>query len=271
MSQQHPTPTKRERREAARAQRIEREQAVAAGEARRKRLTVLGGLLAAAVVIVVAAVLISSGGGKKSSGSAGGALQGVAASKALMAGIPQSGITLGKASAPVTIVEFADPQCPFCREYTLNEMPALIQKYVRTGKAKMELRYMTFLGSDSLKAARVLEATGQKDQLWTASDILYRNQGQEETGWVTDDFLTKLITAVGLDPAATLKAAGSPAVSQALAEVNTLTSRYGVNSTPTILVGPTGGTLKKDASESQPTAAGVGQLVDAALAGKGGA
>jgi protein-disulfide isomerase len=269
MSQQHTTPTKRERREAARAQRIQREQAVAAGETRRKRLIQLGGLLAAAVVIVVAAVLISSGGGKSSGGS-GGALQGVAETKALMAGIPQQGVTLGKADAPVTIVEFADPQCPFCREYTLNAMPALIQKYVRTGKAKMELRYMTFLGSDSLKAARVLEAAGQKNQLWTASDLLYRNQGQEETGWVTDDFLTRLTTAVGLDPAATIKAAGSPSASQALAEVNTLTSRYGVTGTPTILVGPTGGTLKKDTAETQPTAAGVGQLVDAALAGKGG-
>ena len=49
----------------------------------------------------------------------------------MLAGIPQSGIHLGSPSAPVRLVEFADLQCPFCREYTLQTLPQLVQDYVR--------------------------------------------------------------------------------------------------------------------------------------------
>jgi protein-disulfide isomerase len=266
MSQEN-TPSKRERRDAARAERLERERQDAAGAARRRRLVQLGGLLAAAAVVVIVAVLVSSGGGKKNA-SSGGTLQGVAETRALLDGIPQRGITLGLAKAPVTIAEFADPQCPFCKDYTLNEMPALVQKYVRTGKAKMELRYLTFIGPDSLTAARVLEAAGLQNKLWNASDLLYRNQGGENTGYITDAFLTKVLEGAGADPAKAFAQVGTPQVTSELGAAKTLASRYGVDSTPTILVGPTGGTLKKD-PEGAPTAAGVGRLVDAALAQSG--
>jgi protein-disulfide isomerase len=239
----------------------------------RKRLTQLGALLAAAVVVVAIAIVVSSGGGssgKPAGAGAGGALEGVADTKSLIGGIPQQGITLGKADAPVTIVEFADPQCPFCKEYTLNEMPALVQKYVRTGKAKMELRLLTFIGPDSLTAAGVLTAAGQQDKLWNATDLFYRNQGEENSGYVTDDFLTEVLTGAGADAAKAIAAAGGPAAGAEIGAAKTAASRYGVSGTPTILVGPTGGELKADAAEGQPTAAGVGKLVDAALAAKGG-
>lgn len=268
-SQQNPTPTKRERKEAARAERHERERADAAQQAQRKRLTILGGLLAAAVVIVVAAILISSGGGddKTSGGGDPSAIQGAADTKALIGGIPQSGITLGKADAPATIVEFADPQCPFCKEYSLNEMPSVVQNYVRTGKAKMELRFLTFIGPQSIIAAKALEAAGQQGKFWEASDLFYRNQGEENSGYVTDDFLRGVLTAAGADADKALKAASSPAVAQSLAEANTLASKYGVDSTPTVLVGPTGGDLTK--VDGTPTAAAIGRLVDQAAAKAG--
>jgi protein-disulfide isomerase len=263
---QHDSPSKRERREAARAERIERERAEAAGMARRRRLLQLGGLLAAAAVVVVVAVLVSSGGGSKKSAATGGSLQGAAATAKLLDGIPQNGITLGDPKAKATILEFADPQCPFCKDYTLNEMPALIQKYVRTGKAKMQLRYLTFIGPDSLPAARALEAAGTQGKLWNASDLLYRNQGEENTGYITTDFLTKVLKGAGADPARALAQAGSSAASSELGAAKTLAGRYAVDSTPTVLVGPTGGTLQK---VDTPTAASVGAAVDAVLGQSG--
>lgn len=263
---ENPSPTKRERKDAARAERVQREQADAAATARRKRLTTLGGLLVGAVVIVVAAILISSGGGDdKSSGGDASSIQGQADTTALFKGIPQKGITLGQASAPATIVEFADPQCPYCKQYTVNEMPKVVQDYVRTGKAKMELRFLTFIGPDSVKAASVLEAAGQQNKLWNASDLLYRNQGEENSGYVTDDFLTAILDAAGADSAKAIAGAGDAAVSQSLGEAKTLASRYAVQSTPTILVGPTGGDLKP----VDATAAAIGAAVGQAAA-KGG-
>lgn len=268
---QNPSPTKRDRKDAARAERQERERADAAADARRKRLTLLGGLLAGAAVIVVAAILISSGGSsdKKGTGSGGDAssLQGAADAKALFGGIPQSGITLGKADAPVTIVEFADPQCPYCAQYTVNELPKVVQDYVRTGKAKMELRWLTFLGPDSVKGAAVLQAAAAQNKMWEATDLLYRNQGEENTGYMTDEFLSAVLKGAGVDASKAISGAGDTAVSQGIAEAKTLSSKYGVSGTPTILVGRTGGDLTT--VEGTPTAASVGALVDKSAAKAG--
>jgi protein-disulfide isomerase len=267
MSQPPNTPSKRERRDAARAERLEREQAAAAGDTRRKRLMTLGGLLAGAVVIVVVAIVISSGGSDKKSSTVASTsdLQGVAETKTLIGGIPQSGITLGKADAPVTIAEFADPQCPYCKQYTLDAMPEVVQKYVRTGKAKMQLHLLTFIGPDSVTAANTLEGAGQQNKLWQATDLFYRNQGEENSGYVTDDFLTAIVSGAGGDAAKAIAAGGSSATSAAIGEAKTAASRYGVDSTPTILVGKTGGDLKA-VGTGVPTAADVGAAVDA-LAG----
>jgi protein-disulfide isomerase len=265
-----PQPTKRERREAARAERLEREQAAAAADTRKKRLYTLLGLLGAAVVIVVIAVAVSSGGGNdksKPAAASGGAVAGVADTTKLIGGIPQSGITLGKPTAPVQIVEFADPQCPFCKQFALNELPTVIQKYVRTGQAKIDLRFLTFIGPDSMPAAQALIGAGQQGKMWQASDLFYRNQGEENSGYVTDAFLNGVLKGAGANPAKAIAAGKTSQTSEQLGEVKTLASRYAVNSTPTILVGPSGGTLKKDAEQS-PTAAGIGQLV--AAASKGG-
>ena len=76
----------------------------------------------------------------------------------MLAGIPQSGIYLGNPAAPVPLVEFADLQCPFCREYTLQTLPQLVQDYVRTGKVRMEFRNLSFLGKDSVTAGRAAAA-----------------------------------------------------------------------------------------------------------------
>lgn len=263
------SPTKRERRDAARAARREREAVAAATEARRRRLIQLGGLLALAVVVVVVAIVASSGGGGSSTASKGGSVAGVKQANAMLAGIPQRGITLGNPKAPVSVVEFADPQCPFCKQYTLNEMPQVVQKYVRTGKAKMDLRLLTFIGNDSVTAGQTLSAAGQQGKLWNAADLLYHNQGEENSGYVTDAFLRKILGAVpGLNVQQAMKASTGTAANQELGAARTLASQYGVNSTPTVLVGPTGGTLK-DVGGQGPTAQSVGKAIDAALAKSG--
>ena len=265
------TPSKRERRDAARAERLERERAATAAASRKKRLSILGGLLAAAVVIVAVAIVISSSGGggsKPKNASSGSGVADAAATQSLFAGLPQQGVTVGRADAPVTIVEFADPQCPFCKDFALQQLPKVVTDYVRTGKAKMELRYLAFIGPDSTKAANVLEAAGLQNKLWDASDLLYRNQGEENSGYVTDAFLKGILTGVGADDAKALSAAGSSAVTEQLGASKTLASRYGVSATPTILVGPTGGDLQKVGGQA-PTAAAIGRLVDQALKAKG--
>jgi protein-disulfide isomerase len=124
-------------------------------------------------------------------------------------------------------------------------MPGIVKDYVRPGKVKMDLRLMTFIGPDSVTAARALEAAGLQNKIWTATDILYANQGQENSGYINDAFLRKILGAVqGLDVNKVLSQINDPRVTAQLGAASTLAGRYGVDSTPTFLVGR-GTNLKK--------------------------
>jgi protein-disulfide isomerase len=236
---------------------------------RRRRLTQLGFVIGAAVVIVVLAITLSAGGGDSKSGTGGAKVQGAAEVGEMLAGIPQKGAALGRPDAPVTLVEFADPQCPFCRQYALGAMPEVIDKYVRPGRLRMELRVLAFLGPDSVRAARAYVASGFQNRLWNVADLGYWNQGRENSGYVTDAWLRGILGAVpGLDVERVLRDARSQAVTDRLAADQKASVRYRVASTPSFVMGRTGGSLQKVA-DGAVTSQQIGQAVDA-LAPKGG-
>ena len=163
----------------------------------------------------------------------------------MLAGIPQHGIYLGNANAPVRLVEFADLQCPFCREYTLQTLPQLVQDYVRSGKVRMEFRDLAFLGKDSVTAGRHAAAAGEQDKLWNFIDVFYFNQGEENSGYVTPSFLHTIDKAAGVDSAKADAFAASPASLTPIKQANAMGDQLGVQSTPTVLVGKRGGALQQ--------------------------
>ena len=191
-------------------------------------------LAAAAVAIVLVAVVLAGGGGDDKGGGT------PAAAKSALRGIPQSGITLGSPDAPVTIVEFADLQCPFCAEYHRNVFPTLLRRYVRTGKVRLELHLLRFLGPDSDRLARVAAAASAQDRMWQFVGLAYQRQGAENSGYATDDFINTLAADAGLASAD----AGSAAERLVRRGENQARS-VGVESTPSFLIGPTGGTLER--------------------------
>lgn len=235
------TPTRQEKRDAARAERKQQEAAAAAAAARKRRLGILGGVLAAAVVVVVLAIVLSSSGGSKDApakAQAGESVGGQNDVAAMLGGVATTGFTIGKASAPVTVTEFADPQCPICKNFSENVQPQLVQDYIRTGKAKLVLNLFPFIGPDSSRGAQFVAAAARQNRAWATLDLIYRNQGEENSGYMTDAFLTKVGSGVkGLDVKAALAARTTSSVTNALATSQTAVSRYGVDSTPTILVG----------------------------------
>jgi protein-disulfide isomerase len=255
--------TKKEQREQARAEREAREAAEAAGAQRRKRLLQLGGVLAAAAAIVVILIVVSSSGDSKSGGSSKGDAANSSQSAKLLNGIPQKGIVLGNANAPVTLTEFADLQCPFCRDYTAKVFPTIVAKYVRTGKVKMVFRNYAFIGPDSVTAARAAESAGQQNKLWNFIDVFYANQGTENTDYVTDKFLEKIGNGAGLDVAKMLAGREDPKVDGAIAEAQQAAQTAGVNSTPTLLVQKGKAAPKKIANPQDVNA--VSSEIDAAL------
>jgi protein-disulfide isomerase len=202
------------------------------------RLALLLGAAAIAAIIVALAVILAGGGSKATSPPGKGeAAGGVAKTNDLFAGVPQSATTLGNPKAPASLVVFADLQCPFCREYDLNVVPTLVQRYVRTGRLRLELREIALIGPDSLKAAAWAGAAARQNRLYQFADLFYRNQGTENSGYVTDSFLSKIAKAAGMNVAQARRYGSSRSVQQRLAATTNAAENAGVNGTPTFYVG----------------------------------
>jgi protein-disulfide isomerase len=209
-------------------------------------------LLAAMVVaaLVVVGLVVALSGGKKGTTAtvpppAAGAIPGQKESAAMLDGIAQHGIALGDPKAPVTLYEFADLQCPFCKEFALQTLPLIVRDYVRTGKVRIQYQDLAFLGPQSKVAAAAAAAAGAQNKLWNFADIMYYNQGQENSGYVTDAFITRLYRVIpGLDTAKANAARKGPPATDAWVEPQRLAKQYGIDSTPSFVYGKTGGPLK---------------------------
>jgi protein-disulfide isomerase len=205
-------------------------------EARRKRLVQLGAVAVFAAVVLVVAIVVSQGGDDPETTSEPSASAGV------FDGIPQSGSVLGDPDAEATLIEFADPQCPFCAQYALGALPAVVDEYVRSGELALQLELLTFIGPDSQEAARMAVAASEQDLMWQFVDGLYANQGAENSGYVDEDFLREVGGQVeGLDVDAALEESGSEAVAAALQESSDLATELGINSTPGFVLERDGG------------------------------
>ena len=249
-----------EDKQAARDSRLAAEERARAGAARARRLRMLGIALAAAAAIVVVAILVGQGGSDSSNAPPATKKE----SSALFAGIPQQGVTLGRAGAPVTIQEFADLQCPYCRQFALGGLPTLVREYVRTGKVRLVFHNVAFLGADSLTARKVAMGAALQNKLWQFIDRFYVNQGEENSGYVTHGFLEKVGGQVhGLDLGKAVAAGTSPAAARLVRDAEREYRRVGQPGTPAFLIGRTGApgkpiTLGFDGSS-------VVRAVDAAL------
>ena len=156
----------------------------------------------------------------------------------VVAGVPQNGTVLGNPEATVRLLQFEDLQCPFCKEYTENTLPALIDEYVRPGLIKIDFRGIAFLGPDSEKALRIVVAAGLQNKLWEVSGLFYENQGEENSGWVTDALIDQILAEVpGLDAARVKVDAESATVTKQIAAVQTEAAALQVGGTPWFYIG----------------------------------
>jgi protein-disulfide isomerase len=172
----------------------------APGEGRREKLIRLASAMTFLAIVAVAVLVVitqseTSGGDTK--------LEGVAEVRKLLAGVPQRGMVLGEPRAEVTLVEFGDLQCPFCKTYAEETLPQLVEGPVRRGDAKLEFRSFTIIGPESSPAAAAALAAGAQGRGWSFVELFYRNQGREESGYVTDEFLTALARGAGVADIAT--------------------------------------------------------------------
>ena len=187
--------------------------------------------------------------------------------ESLFSGIEQHGAALGSPDAPVTLVEYADLQCPYCAQWARETLPVLVHEYVETGKLRIVFNGLAFIGADSDKALRTAIAAGRDDHLWDLVHGLYASQGAENSGWVTDGLVGQIAPGVpGLDGGKLLSARWGSSVEPELRRAAAAAERAGVHGTPAFQVGRTGGRLELvEVSSLGPD--GIRPAIEAVLAG----
>ena len=90
---------------------------------------------------------------------------------------------LGSSSAPITIVEFGDFQCKFCDRFAKETEPMINATYIQTGKANMIFKNFVTHGPDSVTAAVGALCANDQGKFWNFYETLYKNQGDENSGW----------------------------------------------------------------------------------------
>jgi protein-disulfide isomerase len=227
----------------AERQAVESQEAGALARKRRLQYLIIAGF--AAVAVIVALIVISQSGGDDNDNGGGGSptnVRGTAQVDAELSGITQQGQVLGDANAPVTVTEFGDPQCPVCAAFSEQIAPELISSEVKGGSVKYEFQPYIIIGPDSKPAMKAALAAGEQGRFWNYLQLFYRNQGEENSGYVTDAFLTSIANAAGVsDIDKWNQSRNSSQWDSVLANGTNQAESLGFNGTPSIFVrGPNG-------------------------------
>jgi protein-disulfide isomerase len=202
------------------------------------------------IVVAVAVVLLIAGGCGSTKGSAPKPVPAQAKGPraevvSLLAGIPQSGNTLGNPNAPVTLQYFGDLECPFCRQFTLIALPSIIQRWVRGGSVKIQYRSIRTATPQAavfkLQQLAAL-AAGQQNKMWDFIELFYHEQGREDSGYVTENYIQGLAQQVpGLNLIAWTAARNDTDLASTLTSDAQAARRAEFAGTPSFRIGRTGG------------------------------
>jgi protein-disulfide isomerase len=236
--------TRKQRREQGRLQRRALERAEAAKMLRRKRLRLVGIISALVACGIVLVLIASAGASKKLAPGSAQSRRAVSEVTAMLRGLHQSGNALGDTTAPVTLQYFGDLQCPVCRSFSIQALPSIVAKWVRTGKLKVEYRSLqTATREPEVFAAQQLAAlaAGKQGKLWNFVETFYREQGEEGSGYVTEGFIAQVARQVpGLDLTRWASDRGNPALAGQVASDAQAASASRLGGTPGFLIGISG-------------------------------
>ena len=91
--------------------------------------------------------------------------------------LAKAGASRGNVKAPVTLIEFSDFRCSFCRKFWQTTLPLLDKKYISTGKVRFFYRHFAVFGRPSEIAAQAVECAGEQAKFWEYHDKLFASAG----------------------------------------------------------------------------------------------
>ena len=149
---------------------------------------------------------------------------------------------LGDTSSPVTIVEFGDYQCPFCKRWNENTKPTIERNLIETGKASLIYVDYPIIGPDSMTIHAGSYCTAEQDLYWEYHDFAYANQGHENDGWANSENLKLLVIGIdGLDADSFNECLDSKKYEQRVNDNKKIASNAGARSTPSFIIVPRDG------------------------------
>jgi len=148
---------------------------------------------------------------------------------------------LGNPSAPITIVEFGDYQCPQCGKWYKNTKPAIVENYIDTGKVNLIFVDLAFIGRDSPLASQASYCAEEQGKYWEYHDLLYTLQEGIDSGWANSERLKAFAFSLDLDMDLFNTCLDSGKFSKRINYNINEAKKNGATGTPTfIIVGPDG-------------------------------
>ena len=189
-------------------------------------------------VIVAGAVVYTGAGGKiaKPDQNLGNTLVSASDEAKTLLTVTTGDFVLGDPGAKVTVVEFADFQCPFCGRFFKTTIPSLKENYVKTGAVRFVFRDFAFLGEESTRAAEAARCAGDQNKFWEYHDYLYNHQKGENQGAFSDANLKKFADTLKLDRAVFDACFDSEKYRPFVERETKLGQELGVSGTPTTFV-----------------------------------
>jgi len=160
-------------------------------------------------------------------------LAAVALPSALRAQDPMAVRTKGSPTAPVTVYEMSDFQCPYCQRFALEIFPTLEQEYVLTGKVRwVFVNFPLPMHSNAEPAAEVAMCGAKQGKFWPVHDLLFRNQATWAPLKAPAEYFLSLADSAKLDGAAFQECLRTGATQAEVESDASAAVRAGASSTP---------------------------------------
>jgi protein-disulfide isomerase len=151
---------------------------------------------------------------------------------------PLAGRIKGAPSAPVTVYEMSDFQCPYCRRFALETFPVLEREYIVTGKVRWAFVNfpLTSIHANAVPAAELALCAAQQGAFWPVHDWIYRSQEKWAPLKDAEPFLLTLADSARINKQKVLTCLRAPATRKTVQADAEGAARAGAQSTPTFYI-----------------------------------
>lgn len=145
------------------------------------------------------------------------------------------GYVMGRPDAPLTMVEFTDLQCPFCRQFAITSFDQIKKNWIDTGKLRYISRdFPLDFHAQAMPAARAARCAGEQGKFWELRMALMKN-----ANLLTADYIAKTAAELKLEPRAFAACAASTKYDAEIQAEMQEGAKLGVGGTPTFIMGRT--------------------------------